>query len=833
MLPPCFYRHLCCVCIIKNKQAEIMRSFILTGMMLVCAILSGPREGQAQVGSYQQGFHREGNVFHFIATGAAVQLEFCTPSMFRVRVSRNGAFAPPEPWMVVQYQWEQVPVEAAETPQQFELRTSALRVLVRKAPFAIDVYTADGRLLSAESGAASSGAFLNGDTAGCRKVLQPDEHFFGFGERMDGLDRRGKKLRLNVGRGQGRPHIIGAYNILEANYSPVPFFMSTRGYGIFLHTASASEWDMGHTRVNRYTFSAAPGNGELDYYFIYGPRFAGILEQYTALTGRPPLMPLFALGLHVGTYSGGTWGHEQHTSTSYVLALARRFRQLGIPVDILFLDSTWRLFGKQGGKGATTYEWRETFHNPRAMMDSLYALHYNMVGLHIRPRLDNGRHYRLLDSAAALGYTYPEANSPGEFVNFFDTAAVNWWWEHAAMKVAGIGARFFKTDEGSAFGHLANESSKTGPTDSVALQLHNVFPIAYAKAAYEKFAAHNGMRGMNHTREGYAGIQRYPFIFAGDWPSEWQYFGPVVQAGLNIGLSGVGYWAHCMGGFEHPADPELYIRWCQFGMFSPVAMLFGMDHPGYKEPWNYGKEALDIFRQYALLRYRLLPYLYSHAYGMYATGKPLMRALVLDYQDDVNTYNITDQYLLGSSIMVCPVTQKGAATRVVYLPEGRWVDYWTGKSYAGKQYLNVLAPLDKIPLFIRAGSIIPTQPPLQYVGQRVVDTLTLEIYPGDSARCRLYEDDGKSLQYRQGVFAITEISSRTVQGKINIQLGTPEGPYQGPVKSYRLRVHLPARPASVSGSNPLHWEYDAGEKVLLVSGLAAGSQVTVTKGENG
>jgi alpha-glucosidase len=188
------------------------------------------------------------------------------------------------------------------------------------------------------------------------------------------------------------------------------------------------------------------------------------------------------------------------------------------------------------------------------------------------------------------------------------------------MRTASLGAKFLKTDEGSAFGGEANESTKVGPKGKEIAKLHNLFPLAYAKAPYEKFQQFNGVRGVNQTREGYAGIQRYPYIFAGDWPSEWQYFAPVIKAGLNIGLSGVGNWAHCMGGFEHVADPELYIRWVQFGMFSPVALVFGMDHPGYKEPWSYGADALRNFKKYDSLRYRLLPYIYSNAYEMYRTG---------------------------------------------------------------------------------------------------------------------------------------------------------------------------------------------------------------------
>ncbi len=803
---------------------------------------------QTAVGDYKSGFQRQGNVFTFSNTNAEVKLEFCTPSMLRIRSSWDQNFEDNEPWMVVQYDWPTLEIQATEAEDHFLLETEKLSVRVNKAPFTIDIATSDGQLLSSETLADhTGGGFQQEEGVLCRKQLMPDEHFFGFGERMDFMDQRGKTVSLNVGRGEGRPHIIGAYNILEANYCPVPFFMSTRGYGIFLHNAYATEWDMGKSSADAYTFKAE--GGELDYYFLYGPDFPAILDQYTDLTGKSPLLPLFALGLQVGTYSGGTWGYEELTSTQYVIALARKFRELGIPVDVLHLDSTWRIFGDTGGKGATTFEWRPTFDNPEAMFDSLYAMHYNMIGLHIRPRFDNGNTLNLLAQAQQKGYVYPEENNPGEFVNFFDTAAVNWWWENGAMKVASIGARFFKTDEGSAFGRKANESDKVGPTGEKIRRLHNLFPLAYAKAPYEKFAKYNATRGvstqgismrgvstrgMNHTREGYAGIQRYPFIFAGDWPSEWQYFAPVIKAGLNIGLSGVGYWAHCMGGFEHKADPELYIRWCQFGLLSPIAHLFGMDHPGYKEPWHYGEEAQRIFKKYDQLRYRLLPYLYSHAYEMYQTGMPLMRALVLAYQDDPNTYDIADQYLLGSHMMICPVTTKGAQTRVVYLPEGTWINYWTGQPYEGKQYLNVVTPLDTMPIFIKGGAIIPMRPVVNYISEPTADTITLAIYPKGTSSFTLYDDDGKSLAYQQDTFAITQIVCRENKGQVQVDIQAPKGKYKLPERSYQLQIHRDTAPAAVNiagknlqkvtsqrilerASTGQGWYYDQDQQLLYVS----------------
>ncbi len=756
--------------------------------LLLCSLLLHAGLLRAQpVGDYSGGFERKGNTLSFQTSQARVQIEFCTGAMFRVRTSWDNTFEAPEHLMVSKYNWSPVSLTTRETSEGFSLQTDVLRVEVQTRPFALSVYNREGRLLSRDGAMAAE---RKGSEVKASKQLQADEHFFGFGERMDFLDRRGKQLSLNVGRGKGKPHAVGAYNILEANYSPAPFFMSTRGYGIFLHNSFATTWDMGATNNDEYSFAAV--DGELDYYFIYGPRFGDILNHYTDLTGKSPMIPKFALGLHAGTYSGGTWGHEDQSSDTYVIQWAKKFRELGIPVDLLWLDSTWRIFGKEGGKGATSFEWRDTFANPKGMFDSLYALNYKMVGLHLRPRFDNGNKLDLLDQARQKGFVYPEPGNKGDFVNFFDSRSVDWWWENGVKRVASIGARFLKTDEGSAFGGLANESDKTGPTDKTAQKLHNVFPIAYARAPYEKFQAFNKIRGLNQTREGYAGIQRYPFIFAGDWPSEWQYFGPVLRAGLNIGMSGVGYWTHCMGGFEHVADPELYNRWVQFGMFSPLAMLFGMEHPSYKEPWRYGPEALANFIKYDKLRYRLIPYLYSYAWQMYKTGMPLMRALPLEYQDDANVYGIDDQYLLGADLLVCPVLTKGAQTRVVYLPKGEWYDYWTGKKYEGQQFRNVVCPPDQLPLFVRAGGIIPMQDDMLYTDEKPLKHLSLEIFPGANTSFDLYEDDGLSLDYQtKQAYAITRISQQRADATHTITVEMPAGKFKPAARSYSFLIHWP------------------------------------------
>lgn len=806
-----------------NFKLKNLLIILLVYIYTTVVAFAGTQEPQAKV-------TRNGNVISINSGTDHYRIEVCSPSVIRVRMAGPAGFAGDENLMVIRYNWDEQPFAFNAGGANFwELKTAALTAKISTNPVSIAFYTPEGVLINQDELKEKPMGYANEGPI-CTKQLQPGEHFFGFGERMDFIDQLGKKLTLDVGRGTARDHEQGAYNILEANYSPVPFFMSSRGYGIFMHNSSPSTWDMGRTSANTYSFSAT--GGELDYYFIYGPSFKQILQGYTSLTGTSPLLPRTAMGLHVGTYSGGTWGYENLTSQYYVVKLANKFRELGIPADILHLDSTWRIFGKINGKGGTSFEWRQPgFPNPKAMFDSLYTLNYQMVGLHIRPRIDNGEKNNYLDQAKALGLTYPENGKPGDFPNFFDQKAVDWWWTNCLKPLADLGCMFVKTDEGSAFGRVGNELvDKKGPEGKEIASLHNLFPIAYAKAPFLKFQENNKMRGMEHTREGFAGIQRYPFIFAGDWPTEWQYFAPVIRAGLNIGLSGVPAWAHCMGGFEHIADPELYVRWVQFGMFSPVAHLFGMEHPNYKEPWSYGAEAQEIFTKYDKLRYRLIPYLYSAFYQSYRTGSPVIQAMVFNYPDDVNTYKIDDQYFFGDQMLICPVTTKGAKSRTLYLPEGTWIDYWTGEKFEGKRNILTLTPMTKLPIFIKSGAIIPMQPDMQYFGEKPIDPVTLDIYPAENSAYQLYEDDGKSLNYQKGEFALTEIKCTGNSQSVGVEILPSAGQFKVADRNYTLIVHLDKKPSGVaSGKDALdNWKYDETKKTLeLTVAKKAAEKVSV------
>ncbi len=780
---------------------------------------------------------REGNEVVFHSEEGDLRLQMCNEQMFRISKSKGTEFPENESWMVVKYDFDPVEFTLRTVDRHAEISTSALRITVEESPWRITVKNAEGTTLYQEIGSTTEDQG-NGPSNQC--LLRPDEHFFGFGERMDRLDQRGQRVHLNVELGKGVKPAVGGKDILRANYCPVPYFMSNKGYAIFFHTAYPTDWDMGWSSTDSYTYSAT--GGDLDYYFIAGPSIESMIHQYQTLTGNAPLMPRSAYGLHVGSYSGGTWKHEECTSDQYPIDLVHRLRKEKIPFDLLWLDSTWRIFNSRFGNGGCCFEFRDNFKHPQAMIDSIYANHVDLFGLHIRAIVDDGSsENKLFEEAVAAGATHPKASSAG-IINFFDPKAVDWWWNHGVMKIASMGVKFVKTDCG---GVMRFAEGTTFDSGFSAEERHNLFPIAYAKAPYEKFQEYNRQRGFNHTREGYAGIQRYPFIWAGDWGTEWQWFEPVIRGGLNIGLSGVGYWSHCMGGFEQysPYDTDLYLRWCQFGMFSPVSILFGMDHPRYHEPWTYGEEAMATFIKYDSIRYELIPYIYSNAYRMYRTSRPLMTPLLYDYLSDERTYNLSDQFMFGTALMVCPVTTKGALSRPVYFPGGKWIDYWTGERIEGRQYKSFLTPPDLMPIFIREGAIIPKQPLMQYLSEKPVDVITLTVFPGEEeSSYELYEDDGRSLDYQQGIYATTLIRAARRGAGATVTIAKTTGKYRVTKRTYRVELYAEECPTEVSLNGKVlkkladdtvmpateGWCYDTTlKRVLIHSDLTNEKEITI------
>ena len=542
--------------------------------------------------------------------------------------------------------------------------------------------------------------------------LESGEHLYGLGERFTAFDLRGKR------------HVLQAMDPIGNNssfrsYKPVPFLLSSAGYGVFINTASRVLFDARGDRC------LAACRGPLDMWIVNGtPK--EIITEYTELTGRPPLIPKWALGLWISRC--------MYPNRKYVEQAIEAMREEGIPCDVVSLDPLWlkhRLFYL---RDSTTFVWDEKrFPNPGEMIRQ-FAEKGIKVCLWINPyiplllpifREAKSRGYLV----ARRGRTALTQDGPSAVVDFCNDEAVDWYKEKTAALIR-LGVKALKTDYGEAVPEDVN--CKKYPKNYV----HNLYPLLYNRAVHQTFEE-LGEEGVLWARSAWAGSQRYPVHWSGDSKCNWHDLRHVLIGGLNFSLSGFAYWSHDIGGFIGFPSRELYIRWAQFGLFVSNARLHGITP---REPWVFGGKALEVFRHYAKLRYRLIPYLYTACYIASKTGHPVLRPMVFEFPSDVNTYELTEQFMLGGDLLIAPVLEKGKREKRVYFPEGRWVDWHSLREYEGPGFQEVSVPLERLPLFARKRSIVPLGPGVNFVDEKT-EPVTLLVFDPEDSGCVLYDDE--------------------------------------------------------------------------------------------
>ncbi|RLM53464.1 alpha-xylosidase [Halobellus sp. Atlit-31R] len=555
--------------------------------------------------------------------------------------------------------------------------------------------------------------------------LSPDEKIYGAGEQFVEFDRRGRELEL------WHEEPLGTET--ERAYKNIPFYLSTNGYGLLLDTTARVRYDFGKTSVASGTMSVS--DDEFAFVFFYGPDFRDIIERYTAVTGRPDRPP---------KWSFGTWmsrlGYE---SREELEAVAERLRAESIPSDVLHLDPFWMRAQK-----STDLEWdTEQFPEPEAMISQLREDDFRL-SLWEHPHVPVGT--EAFEEGVREGYFVTDGTGTpyvmdhtcqgdyrGALVDFTDADAVEWWKDkHRRLLEQGVSV--FKTDYGEYVPEDAVfENGKTGKA------MHNLYPYLYNEAVYEVVGEVNGSdEALVWGRAAWTGSQAFPMHWGGDPQTSWNGMSAALRGGLSASLSGIAFWSHDIGGFRGTPSTAVYTRWAQFGLLSSNARCHGTTP---REPWAFGDDAVDTFREYARLRYRLIPYVYTYAEIAARTGLPVVRPLVLEYQDDPTVHRLDTQYLLGADLLVAPVfTDSG--TRSVYLPEGEWRDYWTGERYAGEQTVDVDVSLEEMPIFVRAGSVVPQREPTQSIQAGTPECLELEATLADGeASGRVYDVDADEL----------------------------------------------------------------------------------------
>ena len=624
--------------------------------------------------------------------------------------------------------------------------------------------------------------------------------YYGLGEQPMPLIRNGNVYPLwntdAFGYGVGQMPI----------YSSIPWYIGVRdgrAYGILYDNPYRAEFDFSARMRDAIAYNADGGidGGELRYYVIPGPGLDSTLARYTRLTGRTALPPRWSLGYHQSRYS--------YYPDSMVENLAHEFRRRDIPADVIHLDIHYMREYRD-----FTFD-PQRFPQPKRMIDSLAAQGFKVVTI-VDPGLKIDSAWAVYrDGLARNAYvTMPDGSPyvaivwPGRSVlPDFSRASVRQWWgaQHGALVDAGVRGVWNDMNEPASFGgktipDIAQFDGDGRPGTHV--EYHNQYGTLMARAAFDGFKTlRPERRPFIITRAGYAGVQRYATIWTGDNNSTWDHLHVSLPMIMGLGLSGIPFAGSDIGGFNGAPDAQLYSRWLQAASLVPFMRTHAMIETPRREPWSYGAEHERANRATIRLRYRMMPALYT-AYDQHArNGSPVIRPIFWNSLTDSTAMVTDDEFMLGDHLLVAPVVAPNQNTRAVYLPAGRWYRVGSSESYNGAQRVTVNAPMVEsdggdttglagLPVFARAGAVIPSAPVVNYEGQRAIDTFTLDVYPG-SATSELYEDVGDGYAYQRGEFRRTTF---TTSGQSLTIART--GSYAG-VKSFNVIVHDGTRPQRV------------------------------------
>lgn len=616
-----------------------------------------------------------------------------------------------------------------------------------------------------------------------RKKLLGGECFYGLGETTGHLNKRGYSYQL-WNTDDPSPHVERT----KSMYADIPFFIAARGgaaYGIFFDNTWKSCFDFGQESTDYYYFGAA--GGDLNYYFIYGPRTADVLGRYTGLTGKTPLPQLWALG-----YQQCRWSYAPEKK---LLEIADEFRKRHIPCDALYLDIDYM-------DGYRVFTWDRTrFPNPKEMLHTLDKMGFHMVVI-IDPGVKQEKGYDVYERGLSEGYFIlqedgtPYANKvwPGTavFPDFTREEVRSWWGDNQKRLLDdGVSGIWNDMDEPATFeGEIPGDVRFGASKELEHREVHNVYGMLMAKASHDGIQKHTGKRPFVITRAAYAGVQKYSTMWTGDNQSMWEHLRLSVPMLMNLSLSGVAFCGADIGGFQYDCTPELLSRWVEAACFSPLFRNHSCTCTRNQEPWSFGPETEEIYKKYIELRYRLIPYLYDLLWQGESTGLPVLRPLFLAFGEDPRVSDINDEFMVGDRILVAPVVEQGKTARSVYLPEGDWYDFWTGERLCGGRNILREAPLDVCPIYVREGSILPTWTEREYIREKPIDVLHLLIYSGREKQSYThYRDDGESFEYENGAYNLYECKTLPQAGGLEISVENTARGYSERYTEFQFTVY--------------------------------------------
>ncbi len=593
-----------------------------------------------------------------------------------------------------------------------------------------------------------------------------DEHYYGLGQNQEGyLDRRGHAVQC-----------AHDYNAPAGQSVCVPFVVTNYGYGLMWDNPSRTTVAFGFNDQTRWTSEVGQ---RVSFFVIAGKTYDEIYEGYRLLTGDTPMLPKSAYGY--------IQCKQRYTSQQEVLDVAKGYRDRHLPADVMVVD--WFYYTKMGQMDMDPVKWPD----PESMNKQLHAMNFHSM-ISVWPRFvpesrfydmirKNGWFMHQADGTPTNGLPYDRAGSDIDTTNP-DAAA--WYWNTVKENFVNKGFDSFWADETEPDLPPNGSFFYVGP----GTQFFNVYPLFHTAAFYNGFRRDLKTRALILSRDAYLGAQHNGAIFwSSDISPNWDTLRRQVPTGINFTASGMPYWSTDIGGWQYlpgshtpehpplldPSDardnvghyddyPELYVRWFQYGTFQPNFRSHGSRL--HNEVWSYGKQAEPILEKYLKLRYELMPYIYSLGHRTHETGAPFMRGLFMDFPGDPRVANLGDEYMFGPALLVAPVTEQGTTTRSVYLPAGTdWYNFWTNEKVRGGQTITVAAPIDTIPLFVRAGSILPLGEPVESTNeqQKIAE---VRVYPGADGEFVLYQDDGTTYDYEKGKADLTHLQWTDASGKL-------------------------------------------------------------------
>jgi alpha-D-xyloside xylohydrolase len=705
----------------------------------------------------------------FTMQTGTLKLQVCTESIIHVVYAPNWPPSKRPDYVITKASWPQADWNMQESRKEVRLSTARLTITVDRAQGLIGYIDRNGKNLLTEGPKQMTPTVVNKEPTyhaeDVFKIYGSEEAFYGLGQHQAGVwNYRGESVDLS----QDNTNIA------------VPMFLSTNGYGIFWNNTGVGRWN---NRFVHYLFLSSEVADSIDYYFFYGPEFDKIIACYRELTGSAPLF---------GKWAYGFWqSKNKYASQEQLLSIAKKYRDLHLPIDNIVQDWFW--WTRTG-----EMKFNEKYPDAKAMVQQLHDEHFHLM-ISIWPFFDPGSEtYAEMDRR---GYFIAKTVVPGfhplgaALYDASNPAARKYYWkliDNALFRI-GADAWWMDTTEPETEGREENLLLEHQIAAGNGARYANLYPLMTTAGVYQGQRSETDQkRVFILSRSAFAGIQRNAVTaWSGDILSDFETYKRQIPAGLNFELSGIPYWTTDIGGFVfgHPEDPkyrELFVRWFQYGAFCPIFRVHGTRIPDQNELWSYGPDAESILTSFDRLRYRLMPYIYSMAWMVTKQSYTPMRPLVMDFPEDVKAQNIGDQFLFGPAILVNPVTEQGATTRHLYLPRSKWYDFWTGAACTGPTDIDAPAPLSRIPLYVRRGSIVPMGPDLEYAEQKPADPIELRVYPGADGDFTLYEDDNNTYDYEKGASAIIPI--HWADASHTLTIGDRKGQFPGMLATRTFQI---------------------------------------------